>query len=329
MPRKARITVPGCFHHIMARGIEGRDLFLDDHDRSVFVKLLEKYLSKSECGLYAWSLMPNHYHLVVQTGSLPLFSLMRPLNSLYAGHHSRKYERRGYLFQDRFKSIATMDQGYLKEMIRYVHANPLRAKICRSMYDLDRYPWTGHAAIMGKRKNAFQKTGPVLRRFGNNQQAARRKYREFMGASLLQPGGDLIETIRRSNAGTSSLHHSGCWVIGDPEFVRTAMADAKNRRIRLAKHARSGIRIDELAERMAKAVHLPVKSFRTRGRMNRASKVRKVFAFICRSEYEFPVTEIGRFLNMQAPPTCVSISQGAKIAGESEFTKILKRLRSE
>lgn len=154
MPRKARLSPSASFFHVMARGIEGQDIFATDGDRLRFLSFLAKGLKRTGFACYAWALMKNHYHLVLRSSEQHLSNLMRPLNSAYAQSFSRAHKRRGYLFQDRFKSIVTQDQGYVEELIRYVHANPLRAGICKSPKELERYPWTGHAVLMGRRKAA-------------------------------------------------------------------------------------------------------------------------------------------------------------------------------
>ena len=148
MPRKARITSPGVVHHLMARGLDGMTIFRDDEDRGYFLKQLSDNLTRNGFQCYAWVLLGNHYHLLVRTSDKPLAAFMRRLNSVYAAYINRKYHRKGYLFQDRYKSIATQDQRYIEEIVRYIHLNPVRARVCRSLKELDTYPWSGHAAVV-------------------------------------------------------------------------------------------------------------------------------------------------------------------------------------
>ena len=145
MPRKARLFFPGAIVHIMARGIDSCNIFIDDEDRTFFLALLESGLRKTGYRLYAWALMPNHYHLVVRTSDVPLEELMRGLNASFARYYAKKYCRNGYLFQDRYKSLVAQDQGYAEELVRYVHLNPVRAGVCKTLARLSSYPWSGHA----------------------------------------------------------------------------------------------------------------------------------------------------------------------------------------
>ena len=153
----------------MSRGLDGIDIFRDDDDRRTFVELLSKNIIAADMRCYAWVLMRNHYHLVIRTSDIALSMLMKPLNAHYASYFNKRHQRRGYLFQDRFKSVATQEQLYIEELIRYVHLNPIRASVCKNLDALDHYAWSGHATIMGNREHPFQDIDTVLRRFGKNR----------------------------------------------------------------------------------------------------------------------------------------------------------------
>ena len=144
MPRQARLDAPGTLHHVMVRGIERRVIFRDELDRADFVTRLAALVKIGALVIYAWALLPNHAHLLVRTGSRPLPRSMRSLLTGYAGAFNRRHKRVGHLFQNRYKSIVVEEEPYLLELVRYLHLNPLRAKILSDLRALDRYPWTGH-----------------------------------------------------------------------------------------------------------------------------------------------------------------------------------------
>ncbi len=179
MPRTARIDIAGGIYHIITRGIERRTIFKDDNDRKEFLVRLSEELvaTKSQC--YGWVLMPNHFHLVVRRGKNPLSTLMSRVLTGYAMYFNARYRRCGHLYQNRYKSILCQEEAYLLELIRYVHLNPLRAKLVSSMEDLNRYRWSGHGVLMGTQKAEWQEAGEILSRFGTTQQEAIVKYDEF------------------------------------------------------------------------------------------------------------------------------------------------------
>jgi len=153
MPRQARLDAPGVLQHVMARGIERRKIFKDDKDRQSFLERLALILEKTQTQCYAWALIPNHFHLLLRTGPFPLSTVMRRLMTGYAVTFNRRHRRAGHLFQNRYKSVVCEEDPYLLELIRYIHLNPLRAKLVEDLKALDKYPWTGHSAILGRRKN--------------------------------------------------------------------------------------------------------------------------------------------------------------------------------
>jgi len=155
MPRQARLDAPGVLQHVMARGIERRKIFWDDKDRASFLERLALILEETQTQCFAWSLIPNHFHLLLRTGTTPLSKVMRRLMTGHAVTFNKRHKRSGHLFQNRYKSVICEEDPYLLELIRYIHLNPLRARLVQDLKELDKYPWTGHSAILGRHKNSL------------------------------------------------------------------------------------------------------------------------------------------------------------------------------
>jgi putative transposase len=153
MPRQARLDAPGVLQHVMARGIERRKIFWDDKDRASFLERLALILEETQTQCYAWALIPNHFHILLRTGNTPLSTVMRRLMTGYAVTFNIRHRRSGHLFQNRYKSVVCEEETYLLELTRYIHLNPLRAKLVEDLKSLDKYQWSGHSAIIGRRKN--------------------------------------------------------------------------------------------------------------------------------------------------------------------------------
>lgn len=299
MPRKPRLSVPGAVTHVMARCLPRLHLYEDDQDRRVFLQLLERYLSETRCDCYAWALMPTHYHLVLRVGELELWRTMKPLNMRYAQYHGKKHGRRGPLLSGRYKSIVTQDQNCVQELVRYVHLNPLRAGICRSMRSLDCYPWTGHSVLMGRKDNRFQNTKAVLARFGKDRSRARQAYREFLAAGIGNPDPADVELhVRSSNRGEERGRGAHRWVIGDPEFVKDALARAEAQRLRTNRLEREGKDMAWLAAKVCADNGVPPDLLSVRHRGGPVSAARREFCYIATREYGVRAVDVAAFLGI-------------------------------
>jgi len=214
MPRKSRIDTPGALHHIIARGIERRRIFADDTDRDDFLKRLGTIISETETACYAWALIPNHFHLLLRTDKASISTVMRRLLTGYAIGYNHRHRRSGHLFQNRFKSILCQEDPYLKELVRYIHLNPLRAKIVPDLRSLNRYPYCGHSALLGKKPRQWQATESLLAFFGDDLRTAKRNYSDFVIKGIDQgrrpdlTGGGLIRSVGGWSA-LKSLRRAG------------------------------------------------------------------------------------------------------------------------
>ncbi len=204
MPRQSRIDTPRALHHIIARGIERGKIFRTNEDRYDFVEKLGNILKETETVCYAWALIPNHFHLLLRTGNVPVTTVMRRILTGHAVRFNRRHKRHGHVFQNRYKSILCQEDSYLLELVRYIHLNPLRAKFVDSMDQLDKYPFSGHSVTMGNSEVVWQECGEVLKYFSKQKAAAKRKYREFVAKG--------IETGKRQDlTGGGLIRRSGGW----------------------------------------------------------------------------------------------------------------------
>ena len=147
------------------------------------------------------TLMSNHVHLLFRTGNIPLSTIMRRLLTGYAQQFNRRHKRYGQLFQNRFKSFLCEEEPYLLELVRYIHLNPIRARMVKDLKGLNTYPKTGHSVLMGKIKNDWQDTDYVLKRFGKTLRDARKAYLTFVSKGLSKGrradlvGGGLLRSV--------------------------------------------------------------------------------------------------------------------------------------
>jgi len=168
MPRQARLDAAGVLHHIMIRGIEKRNIFRNDRDRNDLLDRLASLLPETKTICYAWAFIPNHAHFLLRSGPSGIAFLMRKLLTGYVVSFNHRHHRTGQLFQNRYKSIICQEDAYFTELVRYIHLNPLRAKVVSTLAELDRFAYSGHSAVMEIKERSWQDTDYVLRFFGKN-----------------------------------------------------------------------------------------------------------------------------------------------------------------
>ena len=201
MPRQARLDAPGTLHHVILRGIDRGQIVVDREDREAFVARLGDIATATGTTLYAWALLPNHAHLLLRSGPQGLPQFMRRLLTGYALTYNRRHKRVGHLFQNRYKSIVVEEDTYFRELVRYVHLNPLRAGLVSDLGRLDRYPWCGHAGILGRHCLPGQDRAYVLAWFGRTERTALQAYRSYLHDGLPQGrrpelvGGGLVRSL--------------------------------------------------------------------------------------------------------------------------------------
>lgn len=177
MVRKPRVQFPGALYHVIGRGNQQQDIFLIDEDYSCYMNYLLDYHQRFHFILYAYVLMPNHIHLMLETGEVPLSKIMQCLQLRYSQYFNRKYRKKGHLFQGRYKSILCDRDTYLLELIRYLHLNPIRAGIVTHPAD---YPWSSHQIYVGKKKAKWVETELILSQFGKKKRESVKRYQKFI-----------------------------------------------------------------------------------------------------------------------------------------------------
>lgn len=155
MPRPPRIHYPGAVYHVMARGVDGREIFVDDIDRSGFLRQMLRLKSEMPHSILAYCLMGNHFHFAIKVRNIPLTRIMHSLMTAHAMAFNARYHRQGHLFQARFKSFLCLDDRYLIALIRYIHMNPVRAGLV-SRPDL--WQWSSHQQYAERRSSPLVDT---------------------------------------------------------------------------------------------------------------------------------------------------------------------------
>lgn len=180
MARHLRIQYPGAFYHVINRGAAGEGVFPDTKTREKFLEYLGLAAERFFLKIHIYCLMSNHYHLLLETPEANLSRSMQWLQVSFAAYYNRRKERKGYVFQGRFRSILVEADEYFEELSRYIHLNPVRA----GMVDRpEAYQWSSYRAYIGEEDPPeWLDTGRLLSRFGKRRDSSARRYRRFVEA---------------------------------------------------------------------------------------------------------------------------------------------------
>jgi len=320
MPRLARLDAPGVLHHVIGRGIERRKIFLSDIDRNDFLGRLSAIAKDGAMEIFAWVLMPNHFHLLCKTKNLSLSSSMRRILTGYVVNFNRRHRKYGHLFQNRYKSIVCQEDVYLKELVRYIHLNLLRAGLIKDLKELNRNPWSGHSAIADKVKREWQNTEYVLSFFGSAKDS-RKNYLQYVKKGIDQGhrpelvGGGLIRSMGGWSAVLASRRRSERQVsdrriLGDGDFVKQVISgldDLVKKNLRL-----SGRRIDikTLAEKVSEKYNVSIGELRSGGRRREVVKARRAMSWIGVRELGYSGADVARYLGVTNSCVTRMISAG-------------------
>jgi len=314
MPRVARLDIPGLLQHVIVRGVERREIFLDDHDRRGFIDRLSGLLEEMETRCYAWSLMPNHFHLLLLPARYKLAALMRRVLTGYAVTFNLIHHRVGHLFQNRYKSIVCDKENYLLELVRYIHLNPIRAGVVKTLEELDRYPWSGHAVLMGHWTLEGQVVDEILEHFGRSLSRARGQYRRFVSDGIgMGRRGDFVggggrgkQAIKRDAEGSDHVVDSR--ILGDRVFADQLLKDR-----RLSERGRVSISLSELIERVSGILNVDPTLIRQPSKIRSFTEARGIISYVGIRELGYKGLEVGEELKLGAGGVSVALRRGESI----------------
>ena len=299
MPRAPRLQYKGAFYHVISRGNRRQPIFHQKADYQRFLDRLESAVERYHFHLYAYVLMPNHFHLLLEQEDLPLFRLMQVLLTSHARWHNVRYQQTGHLFQGRYRALLCDKDSYLLELTRYIHLNPVRAQIAEKP---EAYPWSSYRAYLGGQPGRALEPGPVLAMLDKREARARRAYKRF----VLDAVGD--GSRPELYAATEQLF------LGDTRFV-----EQSKRRYRTTKNVSSAlpqkVSMQKILETVARITRIgvPLLVGKTEGELEK--RARMVAVAISRGYFALPLAQVATALNRK--PNSISV-MAKKLAAQSQ-----------
>ncbi len=301
MPRAGRVFVEGGVYHVYNRLGRGERVFQGEEAAVQFVELLRDVVGRDELTVFAWCLMPNHYHMAVRMGRV---SLDRPIRSLQQ-RVTRKVNAvdqvYGPLWQGRYRSKLVEDQRYLDQLLIYIHLNPVTGGMVE---DPGEYQWSGHREILGKVKDAIVDVDEVLRVFGRTRRSARAGYaRRLRGAVEEEWIGEQPGRLPWWRFGRPPK-----WEEVDPEDA----VRERRKRERLGPEWRPRLKADDLVRRGAEALGVELEDLRSRGRSPAVVRARELLLVVGVERYGVQVKGLAQALGKSADGMTKALARGSR-----------------
>ena len=281
--------------------------------------------------------MPNHVHLLLRTGLMPLATVMKRLLTGYAQYFNRRHKRCGHLFQNRYKSILCEEEPYFLELFRYIHLNPLRAGIVKELDKLKTYKYSGHSTLMGTLSYKWQDQDYVLNCFGKGRSAARRAYQQFVADGIHQgKRSDLVGGgFLRSNGGWTVLkecQRRGNYIKGDErilgssDFVTQVLKKADETLKQHNSLKNQGVAFGFLLAKVARYYNVDIEECLSGARQQKVVDARSILCYLAVRKFGFSCLDVSRKLNVS--PGCVSravVRGHATLSGKEVEQQLLNK----
>jgi len=310
MARKPRIHFPGALYHVISRGNQRQDIFLEDRDLKTFLSYLSEYKARYPFYLYAYSLMKNHFHLLLEVDGTPLSKIMQSLLFRYTRYFNKRYGKVGHLFQGRYKAILCDKDAYLLELIRYIHLNPIRARV---VTDPEKYLWTSHLRYLGKVKDDLIEDDFVLRQFGKKKTIARRRYRQFVMEQVDSGHQEKYYEVKDQR------------FLGEDSFIDDIEVEKRDREDLVY-----DIPIEIIAQEVSRATGVAQGKLYSLSRNREGAHGRSVVGYLARLISGHMVTDVAR--HFQRSPTRMSqavIQFENELRKDEHLRKIIEKLKED
>jgi len=304
MARRLRYQLPGATYHVMLRGNDAQKIFFNDRNRSKMCLLIQEGVERFGHRIFAYCFMANHIHLAIQIGETNISPIIQNIAFRYTQYINRQENRIGHLFQGRFRSILVDRNRYLRELVRYIHLNPVRAGIVSQP---EHYQWSSHNTYLGKNELPWVSPSLVLSSFGGCDTIARPSFHSFVTSGIFVK--DDLDFKRGISEG----------ILGDDDFVQRVVEKGKPiPDIQLC--------MPELVQAACDHYKINLATLVNPGKNRLASNVRAMLALLVRESDDLTLGELSS--HVRRDQSTLS-KHAARLAAKSLECKVLQNEISE
>lgn len=292
MPRKLRVEYPGAFYHVMCRGNNGEYILTEE--KKEYVRFIMKYKERYKFKVYAYCIMDNHIHLLLETSEVPLSKVMQGIQQSFTQYYNKKYNRTGHVFQQRYKAQLCDKERYLWQLIKYIHYNPVEAGLKQG---LD-YKWSSHNSYITGKNDALVEVSFILGMISENPAISQKEYRNFMNIEH--------ETVP----------------IEEYEVVSEQEDNSKQPLVKNRK-----IKLEAIINEVCKEAEVSIEETIRRTRIQKYSDVRKAIVRLSEKYSDTPQKELANKLNL--PPSMISKITSGKSRGTQLVDELMRKFEEK
>lgn len=290
MPRKPRIHYDGALYHVMCRGNNGEEVLKTDKDKRDYIELIKRYKRRYNFKVYAYCIMDNHVHVLIEVSEIPLSKIMQGIQQVYTQRYNRENKRDGHVFQQRYKAILCKKDEYLLNLIRYIHKNPKEAGISEDLT----YRWSSHYYYSRNINNDVVDIEFPLSLFAENTVEGNKRYLKFMDEEEIS---DLKDCVNEYD-----------------EIINE---------IKKEKEGLATVSLEEIIKKIEKICEIKIDDLRKKSRVQKYADTRKAIIILSNKYSDVSNKELGILLNMTESAVSKILS------GRYKETKFLNRIIEE
>ncbi|WP_460597993.1 transposase [Geomonas sp. Red276] len=286
--------------------------------------------TKASTRCFAWAFIPNHFHLLLETGQVPISVVMQKLLTGYATTFNLRHHRHGHFFQNRYKSILCQEDTYLLELVRYINLNPLRAGIVTSYEELRRYPYCGQSCVVGLncKLESWMPTKQILERFGRERKESLKAYEAFVVDGITQgqrpdlTGGGLVRSAGSWHAVIAAREYgvflkSDERILGNSDFVDEVLSEVEAEEIeKKSLYHRDHIDVEHVIAVVAKVLGIKEDEVRKADKQPRHVQARALLCFWAIRELGLTATFLAKELGNSQPAVSQAVIRGELLVRE-------------
>ncbi len=308
MSRPYRLQAEGCLYHITSRGDDRKKIFLSETDYLKFLEYLQKAKDRFRFYLYAYCLMGNHYHLLLEITQPNLSRIMQSLNTAYTVYYNTKRKRCGHVFQGRYKSILVEADSYFAELIRYIHLNPVKAKMAAHPAD---YPWSSYKAYIHAKSSGLIDISRARQLLNMDS----KRY-----CSFVEDAKDCPDPFKNVYGG---------FILGGVTFIKDKLGQLKDevesRDFAYKRAMESSIDPEEIIEAVARFFKIDKERLRTS--VHRPMTAKKTAIYFLRKKTGLTNAQIGEIFNMTSGAVSMAETNFAQeISGDNKLREAVEKI---